>query len=285
MENKRRLIIVTGLSGAGKSTVLNALEDCNFDTIDNLPLPLVSEAVEYACPDHNLAIGIDARTRGFSPAACERLIAKLSLNQGWIIEVLFLDASDDVLQQRYSETRRRHPLAEDGPIEQGIKIEQEHLKAIRLLADTIIDTSHFKLADARKAIKDRYDDATAQGLIISVTSFGFSKGLPRSADLVFDVRFLKNPHYVLELRDSTGQTDAVANYIKQDEGFAPFMNHVSEMLAFLMPRYQAEGKSYLTIAFGCTGGKHRSVMVAEQIAALFKTAGMTVQIHHRDMPV
>jgi UPF0042 nucleotide-binding protein len=199
------------------------------------------------------------------------------------LHVLFMDASNDVLMKRFSETRRRHPLEHGKPLRQAIKEERQLMAELRLALDGIIDTSNRTGAETRRVVVERFAEPAENSLVITTSSFGFSKGVPRDVDMVFDVRFLRNPHYIDALKPLTGQDDAVANYVRADEGFAEFVSKVSDMIDFLLPRYQAEGKSYFTLAFGCTGGKHRSVMMAETIGAMLKQKGLKTNIYHRDV--
>ncbi len=286
-----RLIIVTGLSGAGKSSVLNALEDIGYQGIDNLPLTLLSDLLdeELASEDTRpLAVGIDSRTLHFSPKAFEESLARTKERPEIDLHVLFLDADDATLVKRFSETRRMHPFANGRLLRDAISQERDLMAAIRPMVDSFMDTSLLKSADTRRLVHTRFADSAAHsGLVLTFMSFGFSSGIPRDADLVFDVRFLRNPHYVPELQSHTGQEEMVANYVRADEAFTPFVQKIVDLLIFLLPRYKDEGKSYLTIAFGCTGGKHRSVMMAETMADLAKVKmkldDSVINLYHRDI--
>lgn len=286
VEKKRKIVVVTGLSGAGKSSALRAFEDISYHAIDNLPLTMLGRLLEDPVSDVSnipLAVGIDSRTLHFSPDLFLKQMSTLRQNGNVDLHVLFMDASNDVLMKRFSETRRRHPLEYGKPLRQAIKEERQLMAELRLALDGIIDTSNRTGAGTRRVIVERFSEQTESSLVITTSSFGFSKGVPRDVDMVFDVRFLRNPHYVDTLKPLTGQDDAVANYVRADEGFAEFVSKVSELIDFLLPRYHAEGKSYFTLAFGCTGGKHRSVMMAETIGEIMKQKGLKTNIYHRDI--
>ncbi|WP_342236116.1 RNase adapter RapZ [Inquilinus sp. OTU3971] len=279
---RHRLVLVTGLSGAGHSTTLKTLEDLGHEAIDNLPIVLLGPLVDHA--DRPMAVTIDTRTRGFSVEALEAEIAALRARGDVDVRLLFVDADDEVLQRRFTETRRRHPLATDRPVADGIRRERLELYPLRLLADVVVDTSLTNPQDLRRLIEGHFGLDTAPGLYVTVMSFSFKRGLPREADLVFDVRFLDNPHWVPDLRPQTGQDPAVQAMIRRDAQFDPFMTSLFGLLEPLLPRYNREGKSYLTIAVGCTGGKHRSVFVAETLAAWLDGQGTRRGLVHRDMP-
>lgn len=283
---RRQLVIVTGLSGAGKSSALHAFEDIGYQAIDNLPLTMLdgllaeAQQVEDKKP---LAVGIDSRTLHFSPqqfaATLERLreISEISLH------VLFMDASDDVLMKRFSETRRLHPLGEGLLLREAIRRERELMSHTRPYVDGLIDTSGRTGAETRRTVLGRFAAKELPKLIVTYMSFGFANGVPRDADIVLDVRFLRNPHYVPELKPKTGKDEAVSKFVKADEAFDPFLEKVEDMLRFLLPRYRDEGKSYLTLAFGCTGGKHRSVTVVEAVARRIMMEGMAINTYHREI--
>ncbi|WCL54193.1 RNase adapter RapZ [Gimibacter soli] len=281
----RRLVIVTGLSGAGKSIALNAFEDLGYEIVDNLPLTMIEQLMEEqasAGVSAPLAVGIDARTLHFSPDAFAALAARLRAKADVDLHVLFLDASDETLVRRFSETRRRHPLDADGRLPEAIERERALMAPVLEGVDSRLDTTVRKGSDTKKLIHERFTIGAAAQMVVSIMSFGFANGVPRDADLVFDVRFLRNPHYVPDLKPQTGRDPAVAAYVRADEGFDAFVAKVSDLLDFLLPRYRDEGKSYLTVAFGCTGGRHRSVMLAETFAARLELDGIVVQVHHRD---
>jgi UPF0042 nucleotide-binding protein len=280
---RHRLVLVTGLSGAGHSTTLKTLEDLGHEAIDNLPIALLGPLVDHA-EGRPMAVTIDTRTRGFSVEALETEVAALRARGDVDVRLLFVDADDEVLQRRFTETRRRHPLAIDRPVADGIRRERLELYPLRLLADVVVDTSLTSPQDLRRLIEGHFGLDTSTGLYVTVMSFSFKRGLPREADLVFDVRFLDNPHWVPELRPQTGQDPAVQAMIRRDIQFDPFMASLFGLLEPLLPRYNREGKSYLTIAVGCTGGKHRSVFVAETLAAWLDGQGTRRGLVHRDMP-
>ena len=281
----REIILVTGLSGAGKASILRVLEDLGFETVDNPPISILESLVgDGVLP---LAAGIDARTRDFDAAAVLRVLERLRLRSDINVSLIFATAEDEALLRRYTESRRRHPLAPGGPmgsrVLEGIAREKALVEALRETADLTIDTSDLPLADLRRMIEGRFAPDAAAGLAVSVLSFAYPKGLPREADLVFDVRFLRNPHYDPVLRPMTGKDAPVAAFVEADPDFAPFFARMTGLLELLLPRYVAEGKKYLTIAFGCTGGKHRSVLVAERLAAHLAAGGWRAEVIHRDI--
>lgn len=278
------VLLVTGMSGAGKSTALKALEDLGYEAIDNLPLSLLGSMVRPGDGlDRPLAIGVDIRTRDFEVAPFIRQVEDMMERSERDVRLLFLDCDDEVLRRRFTETRRRHPLANDRPVTDGIRLERQHLARLRDQADPVIDTSDFTAADLGRWIKDHFGLDRRQGLAIFVTSFAYGRGLPREADLVFDVRFLRNPHYDEALRALDGRDPAVGAYVAADPGFDPFFEKLTEFLLPLLDRYEREGKSYLTIAVGCTGGRHRSVFVAQRLAAALAQVGRRVSVTHRDV--
>lgn len=281
----RPVVLVTGLSGAGKASILRTLEDLGFETVDNPPLPILEELVGDGTGP--IAIGVDARSRGFDAAAVRHAIDRLRLRTDIQVTLIFATAEDAVLLRRFSETRRRHPLAPGGPmgsrVAVGIAQEAALLAPLRDAADLVVDTSDLPLPDLRGLIERRFRPAGAAGLDITVISFGYPKGLPREAELVFDMRFLRNPHYDPALRPMTGKDAPVAAFVEADPDFAPFWARMTGLLDLLLPRYVAEGKKYLTVAFGCTGGKHRSVLVAERLAAHLLAGGWRSDVIHRDI--
>jgi UPF0042 nucleotide-binding protein len=284
MSRRARLVLVTGLSGAGKTTALKALEDMGYEVVDNLPIGLVGNLVPQApAPGTALAIGVDVRTRDFAIEALLGELAALAARSALDVTVLFLDCDDDVLRQRFTETRRRHPLADDRPVSDGIRHERGVMAPLCARADLILDTSDINQAGLRRILVGHFALDAGRALRVFVTSFAFRHGLPREADLVFDVRFLRNPHYIEELRALSGLDRAVADYVERDPGFADFFDRLCAMLLPLLPRYHGEGKSYLTIAVGCTGGRHRSVVVAERLAARLAATRLSVQLTHRDV--
>jgi RNase adapter protein RapZ len=280
----RRVVLVTGMSGAGKTVALKALEDAGYEAVDNLPLSLLSSLVRPDDQvDRPIAIGVDTRTRDFGTGPFLSAIDRLKAEQALDVDVLFVDCDDEVLRRRFTETRRRHPLAADRPVVDGITAERSLIHALRDRADLILDTSGLSQAELRRQVQDHFALDAKPGLAVSIISFAYRHGLPREADLVFDVRFLANPHYVPALEPLTGRDKAVGDYIRDDSGFAPFIENLTAMLRALLPRYQREGKSYLTVAIGCTGGKHRSVFVAELLAAQLRQLDYRVVLIHRDM--
>jgi len=284
-ETGTRVLLVTGVSGAGKTSALKALEDLGYEAVDNLPLSVVGRVVprgEAALP-RPIALGVDIRTREFDASGFFGLLDGLGGREDVHLSVLFLDCDDDVLGRRFEETRRRHPLATDRPIRDGIDQERRSMSAIRERADVVIDTSEMTFGDLKRTIEGHFGVEAGSGLVVFVTSFSFRDGLPRDADLVFDVRFLGNPHYVPELRDLSGQDGPVGEHIAGDPAFQPFLDGLTGLLEPLLPRYRDEGKSYLTIAVGCTGGRHRSVYTAERLAAWLDGAGWPSRLRHRDL--
>lgn len=273
------VILVTGLSGAGHSTALRALEDLGYEAVDNLPLALLNAPASF---DRPVALGIDSRTRGFSAAALLERIQRLKAAPGQSVSLVFLTCSDEVLQRRFTETRRRHPLALDRPIADGIRQERLLLEDLADAADLVIDSTDLAIGDLKRLMQGHFALDRRPGLAIAVMSFSYRYGLPREADLVFDVRFLTNPHYREELRPLTGRDAAVGAYIETDPAFRPFFENLTHLLLPLLPGYEREGKSYLTLAVGCTGGRHRSVFVAERLAEWLALNGRRVDLRHRD---
>lgn len=282
MTPDQKLLIVTGLSGAGKSSALHALEDFGFDLIDNLPVALL-DAVVTAAGDKPLAIGIDVRTRGFDAVHLLKSLESIARTRGAKSAIVFLDCDNEILTRRFTETRRPHPLADDTPLSVAIETERALLAPLRELADLSIDTSRLLPAELKRILVGQYGSSERRALRVFLASFGFRHGVPRDADLVFDVRFLKNPHYVESMRDLTGLDADVAGYIAEDPALEPFIQRLEDFLAPLLPLYEAEGKSYLTIAVGCTGGQHRSVYVAERLKAYLADIGLEPDVRHRDI--
>ena len=284
----RLLALVTGLSGAGKSTALAALEDIGYTVVDNLPLAMLDGFVGLGGGggrqgDRPLALGIDVRARDFDTAAMEAAVHRILARSDIDARLMFLDCADDILVQRYSETRRRHPLARERPVLDGVRLERHMIAPLRRLADPVIDTSDETVHTLRRRVQDHFPADGRRELSVFVESFGYGHGVPRHADLVFDVRFLRNPHYVESLRPTTGLDAQTGDYIAADPDFGPFFDRLVSMLDLLLPRYRAEGKSYLTIAFGCTGGRHRSVFVAQRTAAWLAGRDWPHMLRHRDL--
>jgi UPF0042 nucleotide-binding protein len=281
----RAVVLVTGLSGAGKASILRTLEDLGFETVDNPPLTILEELVcDGATP---IAIGVDARSRGFEAAEVLTALQHLRARGDIAASLVFATAEEAVLLRRFSETRRRHPLTPGGPfgsrVADGIAREAALLAPLAEAADLVVDTSDLPLPDLRRLIERRFRPTGAAGLDIAILSFGYPRGVPREADLVFDMRFLRNPHYDPILRPQTGKDADVAAFIAADDTFEPFWTRMTGLLDLLLPRYVAEGKKYLTIAFGCTGGRHRSVLVAERLAAHLAPQGWRVDVIHREL--
>lgn len=287
-EPRQRVLLVTGLLGAGKSTALKVLEDLGWETIDNFPIRLLGRLIDS--PDGSgsevrapLAIGFDLRTRGFDPNQVIERVKRLVQRPGIELTTLFLDCSGQELERRYNETRRRHPLAQDMPAASGIAAEREMMEPLRRWADMVISTTDFTSNDLQQAIRERFGQDSPQATVVTVTSFGFSRGMPPIADLVFDMRFLDNPHWDPALRPLTGQDEAVGEHIRKDPAFAEAFERIRDLLLLLLPRYTAQGKAYVNIAFGCTGGRHRSVYTAERMAAALREAGYAPSVFHRNL--
>lgn len=271
-------LFVTGLSGAGMSSAMAVLQDIGYEVFDNFPLSLVDALMgDPAASGRPIAIGVDTRSRAFDASTL------MSKAQQWKGQIVFLTCDDAILQKRFTETRRRHPLALDRPVSAGIKKEQALLHPLREVADPIIDTTQLSIHDLKRVLEGHFQKAGKDHLTVSVLSFGFKYGLPREADMVLDVRFLKNPHWDEALRPLTGLNKEVAAYIEHDKDLSDFLSKSKALLDTLLPRYAAEGKSYFTLAVGCTGGKHRSVYVAEKLASHAQQKGFTATPEHRDM--
>ena len=284
MEPEPAVVLVSGLSGAGHSTVLNILEDAGYEAIDNLPLDLLSTLLAGHGLDRKLAIGVDARTRHFSADSFLRQLDHLEKFTGLRPTLLFLDCGSDVLVNRYMETRRRHPLAADGrPLVDGIQAERPLMDPLKACSDLVVDTTSLTPTALRQVLAARLGFAEQPGMVTFVTSFSYREGLPRAADFVFDVRFLANPHYDAGLRPLSGKDAAVVRFIEKDPAFAPFFETVENLLKSAMGLFEKQGKSYLTIAIGCTGGRHRSVAVAERLGRALGTGAETVTVLHRDI--
>lgn len=280
------LVVITGMSGSGKGSVLKVFEDLGYYCVDNLPLELIPSFAELVLQSEEIsraALVLDVR----EGTGLDRLPAILrDVKKRVPTKVLFLEASNETLLRRFSETRRPHPLGKSEPVKTSILTERKRLHSISALADDIIDTSKFNVHELRAHIIKRFqrEEKKSRHILVSTVSFGFRNGVPEDADLVFDVRFLPNPHFVPEFRPLTGKDRKVANYIRQFPQTKEFLTRIKDLLVYLIPHYIHEGKSYLTIAFGCTGGQHRSVMMAEDIGKHLKKAGYDVKVQHRDCP-
>ncbi|CUH79039.1 glmZ(sRNA)-inactivating NTPase [Tritonibacter multivorans] len=276
------LVLITGPSGAGRTTAINALEDLGFEAIDNLPLRLVEALVDSVGYDRPMVLGLDPRNRDFSTAALLDVIAMLTARADLEFTAVYLDAEPEVLLRRYSETRRRHPMAPAESPELGVKRELDLMRAIREEADVVIDTSDLNVHQL-KAEVERIFAPGGRDLAVTIHSFSYKRGLPRNVDMVFDVRFLANPYWEPALRPHNGQDKPVQDYVRADARFADFFDRVLDLTRSLLPAYRAEGKSHFSIAFGCTGGQHRSVTLAETLAEALAEDGQQVSIRHREL--
>lgn len=285
----KQVLLITGLSGAGKSTALNTLEDIGWETIDNFPIRLLENLLNTPLPnskgnaDPPLAIGFDSRTRGFEPNNLIETIKALQANESYLISTLYLDCGGIELERRYSETRRRHPLALDRPAKDGIALERTRLDPLRRWADHVIDTSTLSANSLQKNIRQQFAIADTGATVVTITSFGFSRGLPNNIDLLFDVRFLANPFWEDHLKLLTGLDEPVGAYISKDSAYQEAMDRFEDMLKFLLPKYQDAGKSYVNVGIGCTGGRHRSVHVAEALSKNLQAAGFSTTVSHRNL--
>jgi UPF0042 nucleotide-binding protein len=283
----RRILFVTGMSGAGKKTALRALEDMGWETVDNLPVSLLERLLAASPPegsvddDRPLALGIDSRTRDFDSRRVIHRVRSLR-DGGRDASILFLDCSGAEIARRYAETRARHPLAQDRQIEDGITYERELLAPLRDAADELIETTDSSTNDLQAMLRRRFGESGGS-TTLTVMSFAFSRGVPRDADLMFDMRFLRNPHWVPELKPHSGLDPDVGAYIAGDPIYPEARKRIEELILLLLPRYEAEGKSYVTIAIGCTGGKHRSVHFAETLASRLREEGFSPTVRHRDL--
>jgi RNase adapter protein RapZ len=280
---QQQIIVITGMSGSGKSTAIRALEDAGFFCIDNLPILLLPKLTELAGMGNRerLALVVDAR-EGVFLKEVPRVLGEVR-RAGHQLEVLFLDASDDSLLRRFSETRRRHPLAPDGSVAEGIHREREALRDLREMADQLIDSSTLNVHDLKRLVQARFSPEPSGGPSLSVMSFGYRYGVPPQADLVLDVRFLPNPYFIPDMKGLTGRHPQVAAYVLDREESQAFLQKVEDLCQFLFPRYQKEGKAYLTVALGCTGGKHRSVAMAHELHRRLSQLGARVQLWDRDV--
>jgi UPF0042 nucleotide-binding protein len=286
---RQRLLLVTGMLGAGKTTALRVLEDLGWEVIDNFPIRLLERLIDSpAEPAHGesrapLAIGFDSRTRGFNPHDIITRVKRLTARDDLELTTLFLDCASVELERRYNETRRRHPLAADMPVASGIRAERELLEPLRRWADVMIDTSAFTSNELQQVMRERFAGLAHQAMTVTISSFGFSRGMPPVADLVFDMRFLDNPHWIAELKPQTGLDPAVGDYIRRDTAWDEAFGRIRDLVLLLLPRYEAQGKPYVHIAFGCTGGRHRSVFMAEKIAAALRKGGFSPTVLHRNL--
>ena len=283
ISSRRRVVLLTGMSGAGLSTALKVFEDLGYEAVDNLRLGLIPALVADDRSTEALAVAVDTRNANFAVEELLGTMRELAEHPELEAQLVFLECSDETLQRRFTETRRRHPMAVDRPVTDGIRREREMLWKLRDVADDVIDTSLMTIHDLRRLIVGNYRLDAASELTLFVTSFSYRHGVPREADLVFDVRFLANPHWDVQLRGLTGLEPEVEAYIRRDPDCAAFLDHLTQLLLPLLPRYQQEGKSYLTIAIGCTGGRHRSVFVTEHLATILAGHGYIVGIGHRDL--
>ncbi len=280
-ETREQPLIITGLSGAGISSVLKALEDFHFEVFDNFPLPYIPQLLTNQPghpPHNNIAIGVDVRTRGFSPEAVLQMVQQIDA------QLLYITCEDNILFKRFTETRRSHPLARNKSVSFGINTERDLLEPLKEKADIVIDSSDSSIHDLRHMLEGHLSVNKNEQLTVSLLSFGFKHGIPRSADIVMDVRFLKNPHWEPDLKSKTGKDEQVGQYISMDPDFSTFLENFKTLISPLLPRYAKEGKSYLTIAIGCTGGKHRSVYTVECLKNWVKEHGFNTYTEHRDIP-
>jgi len=284
----RRILFVTGMSGAGKKTALKALEDMGWETVDNLPVSLLDRLLAASPPEGSLdderplAIGVDSRTRDFDGRGIVDRAQSLR-DGGRNTSILFLDCSSAEITRRYSETRSRHPLAQDRQVEDGITYERGLLAPLRAAADDLIETTARSTNELQALLRQRFCESVQGSATLTVVSFAFSRGVPRDADLMFDMRFLRNPHWVPELKPHTGLHPDVAAYVAADPVYAEAKTRIEELILLLLPRYENEGKNYVTVAIGCTGGKHRSVHFAETLASRLREAGFSPTVLHRDL--
>ncbi len=281
----QRLIIITGLSGSGKTLAVRAFEDMGYFCVDNLPvrlIPVFSELLSQSQKEITTAvIVVDIREGKFLqdfPVVVEKLKAT-----GYSIEIIFFEASTDILKRRFSETRRPHPLAQGMDLDQGIRKEREIMETIREAADTVIDTSKFTIHEFRQFLQSSFMPSESAKLNITLISFGYKYGIPTESDLIFDVRFLPNPYFVEDLKEKTGLDQKIISYLGSFPAYGEFLKHSGTLITFLLPEYIKEGKSYLTISIGCTGGRHRSVSIAEDLAGYLKENGYSPEIIHRDI--
>lgn len=285
-DGRQRILLVTGVSGAGKTTALRVLEDLGWEAIDNFPIRLLGRLLGSEGDQGQsgpLAIGFDSRTRGFVPRDIIERVKKLSQRPDLLITTLFIDCGSSELERRYNETRRRHPMASGRPVHVGIQSERELLEPLRRWADAVIDTTDYTSNDLQQAIREAFAAGAPQEMSVIVSSFGFARGTPPLADLVFDMRFLDNPHWIDALREQTGLDPAVGEHIRKDPAFDTVFGQIRGLLLTLLPRYRAQGKSYVHIAFGCTGGRHRSVFAAAKMDEALRVEGFSPTVIHRNL--
>ena len=275
-----RILLITGPAGAGRSTAIHALEDIGFEAIDNLPMTLLERVLSGDPIDHALAIGVDTRTRGF---AVPKLIEMLDRSDLISVELVYLDCASETLLRRFNETRRRHPAAPTETPEVGIRRELDLLTDLRNRADILIDTSDLSPHDLKAQIGRLFDHNTANRLTVSVQSFSYKRGTPQGVDMIIDCRFLQNPHWQKDLRAMTGMNQPVVDYVQADALYEPFINQLQAMCELLLPAYQKEGKAYFSVGLGCSGGRHRSVTVAENLAKALAQNNWQVSIRHREL--
>ncbi|SLN69954.1 glmZ(sRNA)-inactivating NTPase [Roseivivax jejudonensis] len=279
----QRVVLVTGPSGAGRATAINALEDLGYEAIDNMPLSLIPRLLDGPAPDRPLALGLDVRNRDFSVGGLLDLHRRLSGDAMLALELLYLDCTLDVLVRRYSETRRRHPLTPDAAPAEGIARERALLEPVRAVSDVLVDTTAFSPHDLRAVLRGQFALDSGRELAVTVGSFSYKRGVPQGADTVFDCRFLSNPHWNPDLRPLTGLDAPVAAHVTDDARYPVFESKVVDLMTFLLPAYREEGKAHFEVAFGCTGGRHRSVAAAERTARALAEAGWQVSIRHREL--
>ncbi|OYW45305.1 MAG: RNase adaptor protein RapZ [Sphingomonadales bacterium 32-68-7] len=281
--DSQRILLVTGMLGAGKSTALRELEDLGWEAIDNFPIRLLNRMFGDDTARQSLAIGFDCRTRGFQPDDLIERVDRLAAREDLSVTTMFLDCSGHELERRFNETRRRHFLAPDLPAASGIAAEREMMSPLRKWADVLIDTTYFSSNDLQQRIREQFAPTAPREMTVTVSSFGFARGMPPVADLVFDMRYLDNPHWDPDLRGQTGIDPAVGEHILRDPAFTESFERIRDLLLLLLPRYAAQGKSYVNIAFGCTGGRHRSVFMAERMARALREGGFSPTIVHRNL--
>ena len=284
---KQRVLLVTGVLGAGKTTALRVLEDLGWETIDNFPIRLLERLIDTPDLPNDahmpLVIGFDSRTRGFNPHTVIEIVKKLDKRDDLMLSTLFLDCAGEELERRYNETRRRHPLAADMPASSGIAAERELMEPLRRWADIVITTTAFSTNQLQQAIREHFGPESGPGMTITISSFGFARGMPPVADFVFDMRFLDNPHWDPVLREQTGKDPAIGEFIRRDPAYENTFGQIHDLLLQVLPRFKLQGKAYVHIAFGCTGGRHRSVYTAEQMASALRMAGFSPTLLHRNL--